>query len=123
MAMTVRALRGATTVDVDDAQTVIARTTELLQDLLSRNAARPQDLISVIFTATPDLVSEFPAAAARSLGIPDVPLLCATEIAVPGAVPRCIRVLIHLHTTRTREELQHLYLHGASHLREDLREP
>ena len=123
MEMVVRALRGATTVDTDDAETIMAGTTELLQDMLSHNGVVPDDLISVVFTATPDLVSEFPAAAARSLGISDVPLLCATEIAVPEAVPRCIRVLMHLHTTRARAELHHVYLHGASHLREDLNQP
>ena len=123
MGMVVRALRGATTVDADDAQTIIAGTTELLQDMLAHNGVVPDDLISVVFTATPDLVSEFPAAAARSLGISDVPLLCATEIAVPEAVPRCIRVLMHLHTARARAELHHVYLHGAGHLREDLQKP
>lgn len=123
MAMVVRALRGATTVEADEAEAIVARTTELLQVMLSRNGARPDDLVSVIFTATPDLVAEFPAAAARSLGISDVPLLCATEIAVAGAVPRCLRVLMHLHTARSKAELHHIYLHDASHLREDLRKP
>lgn len=122
MAMVVRALRGATTVARDEAGAVVEATRELLQELLSRNAVETDDLISVVFTSTPDLVSEFPAAAARALGISDVPLLCATEIAVPGSVARCVRVLIHLNSTRGRGELHHVYLHGASHLREDLTE-
>jgi chorismate mutase len=123
MATVVRALRGATTVDRDEPQEVTQATRELLEEMLSRNSVRAEDLISVVFTATPDLVSEFPAAAARSLGIADVPLLCATEIAVPGAVERCVRVLIHLNTERSRAELHHVYLRGASHLREDLAQP
>jgi chorismate mutase len=123
MATVVRALRGATTVERDEPQEVTQATRELLEEMLSRNSVRAEDLISVVFTATPDLVSEFPAAAARALGIADVPLLCATEIAVPGAVERCVRVLIHLNTERSRAELHHVYLHGASHLREDLTQP
>ena len=123
MAMVVRALRGATTVESDVAEAIVSRTTQLLQEMLARNAVGPGDLISVVFTSTPDLVAQFPAAAARSLGISDVPLLCATEIAVPGAVPRCIRILMHLHTSRSRAELQHVYLHGATHLRTDLQQP
>ena len=120
MTMVVRALRGATTVEHDEAAAIIEATVEVLRELLSRNAVAPEDVISVVFTATPDLTSEFPAVAARELGLSDVPLLCATEIAVPGAVPHCVRVLMHLNTPRSRAELQHVYLRGARHLRDDL---
>lgn len=122
MASMVRALRGATTVERDDPDAIVAGTQELLQEMLSRNAADATQLISVVFTATPDLVSEFPAAAARAIGISDVPLLCAAELAVAGSVPRCIRVLMHLHTSLDRGELRHVYLRGASQLRTDLSE-
>lgn len=120
MAMVVRALRGATTVDRDEAEAITEATAEVLREMLSRNVVVPEDVISIVFTATPDLSSEFPAVAARDLGLAQVPLLCATEIAVPGAVPRCVRILMHLNTTRGRAELQHVYLRGARHLRDDL---
>lgn len=118
----VRALRGAITVDRDDPGEIVAATTELLKEMLVRNDAAPDDLISVVFTATPDLTSEFPAAAARSLGISDVPLLCAQEIPVPHAVPRCIRVLMHLYSERDYASLRHVYLRDARGLRTDLPE-
>ena len=117
-----RALRGATTVDEDSAEQVAARTQELMAAMLEHNGVDHEDLISVLFTTTPDVVSMFPATAAREIGLGDVPLLCASEIAVPGAMPRCIRVLAHLHTTRARHELHHVYLHGARGLRDDLPE-
>lgn len=120
MTMLVRALRGATTVERDDAQAIIEATRELLEEMLVRNEVATEDLISLVFTATPDLASEFPAAAARAIGISDVPLLCAREIAVEGALPRCVRVLMHLHTTRSRAELRHIYLNEATSLRADL---
>jgi chorismate mutase len=116
----VRALRGATAVDEDTAEQVAARTTELLAALLARNEVELDALISVLFTATPDVRSMFPAAAARTLGLGSVPLLCATEIDVRGAMPRVLRVLVHLHTERSRDELHHVYLHGTSQLRDDL---
>ncbi len=116
----VRALRGATTTDEDTPGAITERTTELLATLLERNGAGLDDLISVLFTATPDLTSMFPATAARGLGLGAVPLLCATEIDVPGAPSRVVRVLVHLHTSRPRDELHHVYLHGASQLRDDL---
>ena len=120
MAMVVRALRGATTVDQDLPRQVTERTVELLQELLAQNEVGEDDLVSVLFTATPDLTCMFPATAARTIGLGAVPLLCATEIDVRGATPRCIRVLVHLHTERTRDELHHVYLHGARGLRDDL---
>ena len=116
----VRALRGATTVESDDGEAIVDATAELLRELLARNGAAPDDLISVVFTTTPDLTAEFPATAARALGLGDVPLLCAQEIPVPGSLPRCIRVLVHLETTLDRAELRHVYLRDARTLRADL---
>lgn len=118
----VRALRGATTVDRDDANEIVAATRELLRTLFERNEIAVDDLISLVFTATPDLTAEFPAAAARSLGIDHVPLMSAVEIDVPAAVPRCIRVLVHLYTQRDYASLHHVYLGEARRLRADLAE-
>lgn len=118
--MSVRAVRGATQVEQDDRQQVLAATTELLESVLERNGLGHDDLISVLFTATPDLRSEFPAYAARQMGIIDVPLLCATEIDVPGAMPRVLRLLAHVETSRARADLRHVYLRGAAGLRTDL---
>jgi chorismate mutase len=116
----VRAVRGAIQVDRDTSADVLNATTELLLSVLERNAFIAEDLISVIFTATPDLVSEFPAYAARQLGITDVPLLCAAEIAVPGAMPRVLRLLALVETDLPRSEIRHSYLRGAAQLRRDL---
>ena len=118
--MPVRAVRGATQVERNDRDAVIAGAAELVQAVLGRNDIDPADLISVIFTATPDLTAEFPAYAARTMGITDVPLLCATEIDVPGAMPRVIRLLAHVDTALDRGEIRHVYLHGAAALRTDL---
>ena len=118
--MAVRAVRGATQVDDDGRQQVLDATTELLQTILERNELTSDDLISVVFTATPDLTSEFPAYAARQMGFVDVPLLCASEIAVPGAMPRVLRVLAHVETDRPRAEIKHAFLRGAAALRRDL---
>ena len=118
--MPVRAVRGATQVDADDRQQVLDAVTELLQAVLDKNALDHDDLISVLFTATPDLTSEFPAYAARQMGIVDVPLLCAAEIAVPGAMPRVLRLLAHVDTERSRADVRHVYLRGAAGLRTDL---
>ncbi len=118
--MAVRAVRGATQVDRDDREEVLDATTELLQAVLSKNDLQADDLISVIFTATPDICSEFPAYAARQMGITDVPLLCASEIDVPGAMPRVLRLLAHVETERSRGEVRHVYLRGAAALRTDL---
>src|SRR6058998_2076863 len=118
--MAVRAVRGAIQVDDDDRDQVLAATTELLTAVLERNGIVSEDLISVVFTATPDLVSEFPAYAARQMGITDVPLLCAAEIDVPGAMPRVLRLLAHVETELPRAEVRHVYLRGAAALRTDL---
>ena len=118
--MAVRAVRGATQVDQDERQQVLDATTELLEAVLTRNELSHDDLISVIFTATPDIRSEFPAYAARQMGITDVPLLCASELEVPGAMPRVLRLLAHVETERSRNEMRHVYLRGAAALRTDL---
>jgi len=116
----VRAVRGATQVDADDRDAIIEATAELVRAVLDRNAIDPADLVSVVFTATPDLTAEFPAYAARAMGITDVPFLCATEIDVPGAMPRVVRLLAHVETERRREDVRHVYLRGAAALRTDL---
>ena len=120
MSPAVRALRGATTVDHDTREHVQQRVVELLTAMFDRNGVDHDDLISIFFTATPDVVSAFPAAVARTAGLGDVPLICAQEIPVPGSTPRCIRVMAHLVTERGRDELHHVYLEGAQGLRDDL---
>ncbi|HXW31941.1 MAG TPA: chorismate mutase [Acidimicrobiales bacterium] len=118
----VRALRGATTVDADTPEQITERTVALLEAMLERNGVEHEDLISILFTATPDVTAMFPATAARTMGLGDVPLLCAAEIAVPGAAARCIRVLLHMTSDRGRHQLHHVYLEGARGLRDDLPE-
>ncbi len=120
MPAAVRALRGATTCDVDDPTQIAERTVALLEAMFERNGVDHDDLISILFTTTDDLSSAFPAAGARTIGLGDVPLLCAREIPVPGSMPRCIRVLAHLTTDRARSDLHHVYLEGAVTLRDDL---
>ena len=118
--MTVRGIRGATVASQDDADLVLSATRELLQAILEANPAlQPADLASVWFTTTPDLCSAFPAQAARQLGWSDVPLMCAQEIAVPGSLPRCIRVLLHWNTSLKQEDIRHVYLGQAASLRPD----
>jgi chorismate mutase len=118
----VRALRGATTVDEDTAGHVTDRVQALVTTMLERNGVAKDDLISVLFTATDDIHSIFPATAARGIGLGDVPLICATELDIEGGAERCIRVLMHMTTGRTRAELHHVYLEGARGLRDDLPE-
>ena len=120
MSSAVRALRGATTVDADTAEQVNARVQALISEMLSANQVDKDDLISVVFTATDDVTSVFPATAARAAGLGDVPLLCARELSVEGGTPLCIRVLMHLTTDRPRSALRHIYLEGAKNLRDDL---
>jgi len=122
MPAAVRALRGATTVDADTEEQVTTRVQALVTEMLERNGVDKQDLISVLFTATGDIHSMFPAAAARGIGLGDVPLLCARELDINGAMPMCIRVLMHLTTERRRDELHHVYLEGTRSLRDDLPE-
>jgi chorismate mutase len=116
----VRAIRGAVQVDADERAAVLGGTAELVTAVMTRNELVPDDVISVLFTATPDLTAEFPALAARKLGFQDVPLLCASEIAVPGAMPRVVRLMMHLETSRPRSAIQHVYLRGAAALRPDV---
>ncbi|MGH9296681.1 MAG: chorismate mutase [Acidimicrobiales bacterium] len=117
-----RALRGATTLEKDSAAQVTERVQALVGEMLSRNSVLHDDVVSILFTATDDVVSMFPATAARALGLGDVPLICARELAVTGGTPLCIRVLMHLYTGRERSELHHVYLEGARQLRDDLPE-
>lgn len=116
----VRAIRGATTLDEDTTEQIIERTGALIEAILERNALETADLISIVFTATEDIRSEFPAAAARKIGLKEVPLLCARELSVEGAVDLCVRVLVHAYSTRTPSELRHVYLERAQPLRTDL---
>lgn len=116
----VRAVRGAITVDRDEPVLIREAVTEMLEALLNDNDLAPTDLISAVFTATPDLVSEFPAHAARLYGWTDIPLLCAQELPVPGALTRCIRVLVHCETRLAKHEIRHVYLRNAVLLRSDL---
>ena len=123
----VAAIRGATTVaaasPADEAALILRATRELLTSMVEQNALDAEDIISAIFTVTGDLRGEFPARAAREIGWTDIPLLCTVEMSVPGALGRCIRVLLHAHTSRPRSELRHPYLHGARVLRPDLLAP
>ena len=118
--MAVRAIRGATQVDADDREQVLEATRELVSAVMERNALVHDDVISILFTATPDLVSEFPALAARELGFGDVPLMCATEIDVPHALPRVLRPMAHVETDRPRSEIQQVHLRGAVALRRNI---
>jgi chorismate mutase len=120
MPPTLRALRGATTIDVDEKEHLFERVIALLEALFERNAIDHDDVVSVIFTATSDVHSAFPALAARKFGLGDIPLICAQELDIDGGTPRCIRVLLHLTTERERRELHHVYLEGARSLRDDL---
>jgi chorismate mutase len=116
----VRAIRGATTVDEDTAAQVTDRTVELLEAMLEANGLTTDDAISVLFTATPDLHAAFPATAARHAGFGDVPLICAQEIDVQGALASCIRIMLHVTTEVPRAAVCHVYLHGAKSLRDDV---
>lgn len=119
--MPVRGIRGATCVEQDVAQEIHDATRELLEALLQANQISEfDDVVSAIFTTTPDLTSTFPAEAARSLGMNFVPLLCASEIPVAHAMPRCIRILLHVNTDRSQREMQHVYLGEARKLRPDV---
>lgn len=116
----VRAIRGAITVEQDSPPLIREAVTELLDAVLDENDLTPADIISAVFTATQDLVSEFPAHAARLYGWTDIPLLCAQELPVPGSLPRCVRILVHAETRRARHEIRHIYLRDAILLRSDL---
>lgn len=113
------AIRGATSVDRNDAESILAATEELVREVMARNDLAAEDMVSCIFTATDDLDAEFPAVAARRLGLDSVPLLCSREIPVPGALPRVIRLLLHYHADEGHEPA-HVYLGEARALRADL---
>ena len=114
-----RGVRGATTVGDDNRDEILKATRQLLALMIRRNAIDPADLASATFTVTKDLQAEFPALAARQLGWFDVPMLCGYEIAVPGSLPKCIRILLHWNTTKTQAEIQHVYIREAVRLRPD----
>jgi chorismate mutase len=118
--MNIRAIRGATCLQHDDAAEMAEAVTELLSELLKRNEIETDDLVSVLFTATPDLHSAFPAAAARGVGLADVPLICAQEIDVNGAMEKVVRIMVHVQTPKTRADIKHVYLRGAEALRQDI---
>ncbi len=118
--MAVRAVRGATQLDSDDREHMLDRVAEMVLDVMASNGLTVDDFISVIFTATSDLVSEFPAYAARQLGFGDVPLICAKELEIAGSMPRVVRMLAHVETDLPRADVTHCYLHGATTLRKDL---
>ncbi len=118
--MAVRAVRGAIQVDVDERDEIISAVAEMIDAVLSRNAFDADDLISIFFTVTPDIRSEFPAYATRKAGITDVPMMCSIEIPVDGAMPRVVRMMAHVETDVPRGEIRHAYLRGAAALRTDL---
>jgi len=117
--MECRGVRGAITVDANTAEDILEATAELLQGLIGANEIEAEQVVSAIFSTTPDLDAAFPARAARDLGWHDVALLCTHEMAVPGALPRVIRVLLHVNTARAARDMVHLYLKGARQLRPD----
>ena len=120
MSTSVLALRGAITLERDEKDHLLERVERLLREMLERNEVHHDDLISILFTATSDVHSAFPALAARQMGLGDVPLICAQELDIEGGMPLCVRILVHLQTTRTRSELHHVYLEDARSLRDDL---
>ncbi len=120
MSTSVRAVRGATTVEADTPGAITERVVALLGQILDRNGLGEDDIISILFTATEDITSTFPATAARSMGLGAVPLICARELSITGSVGHCIRVMLHVTTERPRSEIHHVYLEGAQGLRDDL---
>ena len=117
-----RGLRGATTCESDTSEEIRVATQELLLAMMERNDLAHDDVVSIIFTTSTDLTSSFPATAARGIGFGDIPLLCASEIDVPGSMAKCVRILMHVYTTRARTEMRHVYLRNAQSLRDDLPE-
>lgn len=118
--MSVRAIRGAIQLESDTSAQMRGAVVELISTILERNNLAPADLISVLFTCTPDLTSDFPAAYAREIGLEKVPLICAVEMNVPNSLPRTIRTLLHAETELNQEEVAHIYLRGAAVLRKDI---
>jgi chorismate mutase len=122
MSERLRAIRGAITVDADTPDDVVSATRLVLEDMIGRNGLSPDDMVSLIFTATADVTSQFPAVAAREMGLTGVPLLCATEIPVPGSLPLCVRVMLHAYMP-VGAPVSHSYLREAVRLRDDLADP
>lgn len=120
--MPCRGVRGATTADSNERMDILAATRQLLALMIRQNDIHPEDVASAVFSTTVDLDAEFPALAARQLGWFDVPLLCTHEISVPGSLERCVRVLVHWNTSRTQQEITHVYIKNAVRLRPDLSE-
>jgi chorismate mutase len=118
--MRIRGIRGAIQLDQDTPDEMVSAVSELLSQMLAANQLKNEDLISIIFTATPDLTSEFPAVAARKIGLGSVPLLCSVEVNVPQSLPRVVRILLHAQLDRQLSEVRHIYLRGATVLRKDL---
>ena len=119
--MTIRGIRGATTISADETQQVLSATRELLASILAANPGlRTEDIASALFTVTEDIVSAYPALAARQFGWDQVPMLCTREIPVPGGLPLCIRVLVHWNTETPQKEIKNVYLREAVALRPDL---
>ena len=118
--MMVRGIRGATTAEANTREAILEASKELLEAVVEANDVQRDHVASVFFTTTPDLNAEYPAVAAREVGWVDVPLLCGHEMDVPGGLPRCLRVLMHVNTNRTPSEIRHVYLREATALRPDL---
>ena len=119
--MSIRGIRGATSIAIDSKEAMEEAVVELLSEILKRNGLVEDDLISILFTATPDIKSEFPATAARKVGLSDTPLICAQELDIAGALPRTIRVLLHAESDKSKGELEHVYLREAVTLRKDFK--
>jgi chorismate mutase len=118
--MPCRGVRGATTIERNEREEILAATRQLLALMVRTNGIEPRDLASALFTTTPDISAEFPALAARQLGWLDVPLLCGHEMTIPGSLPLCIRVLLHWNTDKPQQEIEHIYVREAKRLRPDL---
>ncbi len=118
--MTFFAIRGATTCDVDSKEEITKATQELVAAIMDKNNITQKQIVSILFTATPDLVQEFPATAARSLGLDDVPLMCAQELNIIASLPRCIRVMMHIQANKQKSDIHHVFLGNARALRKDL---
>lgn len=114
------AVRGAITIPEDTPDEITAATKQLLTEIIKRNQINPEQIVSIIFTVTTDISSEFPAVAARQLGLDSTPLMCSSEIPKPDSLPLCIRVLMHFHTKLSKSEIKHVYLRDATKLRPDL---
>jgi len=122
LVLPVRAIRGATTIENNDAREIIEETKHLLKRMVEDNGVDKEDIISVIFSTTKDINAAFPAVAAREMGWTDIALMCTNEMDVPGSLPMCIRVMMHINTEKTNKELKYIYLKKAKLLRPDLAE-